>query len=138
MKLRGCYLSLLRRGLCALLQPEMMETSRKFPASSGHVLSVGALTKTGQSSNLNPNDNIDVFAIGENVIVPTSQRGKIQRSAHGTSYAAPMVAGLLSLLMQYAKAVPQHRDDIDRRLHNVSFLKVFFKDHKLCDNRKLV
>ena len=110
----------------------------KFPASSGHVLSVGALTKTGQSSNLNPNDNIDVFAIGENVIVPTSQRGKIQRSAHGTSYAAPMVAGLLSLLMQYAKVVPHHRDDIDRRLHSVSFLKGFFKDHKLCDNRKLV
>ena len=110
----------------------------KFPASSGHVLSVGALTKTGQSSNLNPNDNIDVFAIGENVIVPTSQKGKSQRSAHGTSYAAPMVAGLLSLLMQYAKSVPHRRDDIESRLHSVDFLKRFFKDHKLCDNRKLV
>ena len=110
----------------------------KFPASSDHVLSVGALTKTGQSSNLNPNDNIDVFAIGENVIVPTSLKGKIQRSAQGTSYAAPMVAGLLSLLMQYARAVPHRRDDIESRLHSVDFLRGFFKDYKLCDNRKLV
>ena len=110
----------------------------KFPASSGHVLSVGALTIRGQSSDLNPQDNIDVFAIGEKVIVPTSRSQKVQKTAEGTSYAAPMVAGLISLLMQYAKEIDQDGDKIYKRLHTVSFLRRFFNDHKLCSNRKLV
>ena len=113
------------------------QESLKFPASSGNVLSVGALTERGQSSDLNPRDNIDVFAIGDKVFVPTSE-GTEGKSVQGTSYAAPMVAGLLSLLMQYAKEVYHDRDDINKRLHSVSFLKRFFNDHKLCDNRKLV
>ena len=110
-----------------------------FPASSRHVLSVGALTRTGQMSNLNPEDKIDVFAIGEGVTVPASQDKGEKRSAQGTSYAAPMVAGLLSLLIQYAKdTAPHRRTDIDKRLHSVDFLRDLFNDHKLCDNRKLV
>ena len=109
-----------------------------FPANSDHVLSVGALTIRGQSSDLNPNDNVDVFAIGEKVIVPTSKNEKVQKTTQGTSYAAPMVAGLLSLLMQYAKQVYRDRADILNMLCSVHFVKRLFKDHKLCRDRKLV
>ena len=112
----------------------------KFPASSDHVLSVGALTITGQESLLNPSDNIDVCAIGEKVIIPTikNENESSQKVGQGTSYAAPMVAGLLSLLMQYAKEVDQDGDDILNMLRSVHFVKRLFKDHKLCRDRKLV
>ena len=109
----------------------------KFPASSGNALSVGALTITGQRSDLNPHDNIDVFAIGENVIVPKSndEKGKLWRIAHGTSYAAAVVAGFLSLMMQYIR---KFYPVLDREFHNLSFLKSYFSDHSLCKNRELI
>lgn len=108
-----------------------------FPASDPHVLSVGALKPLGQVSDLNPCDKIDVYAPGEDLILPTLENQNIIAMQDGTSFSAPMVAGFLSLLIQCAKEISQSPNVISK-YHDVKFLKELFNNPTLCDKRKLL
>jgi subtilisin family serine protease len=106
-----------------------------FPASDPHVLSVGALRPLGQVSDLNPSDNIEVYAYGEDLVLPQLESQNTIGVQDGTSFAAPMVAGFLSLLIQCAKEVSPN---VANKYHDVKLLKELFKNPILCDKRRLL
>ena len=113
-----------------------------FPASDIHVLSVGALTPgSKKNSDLNQSQGIDVYAHGEQIAIPLVDSNRLCFSAmtkdDGSSYAAPMVAGFLALLMQCVKNQGANSDVI-RKYHDINFLKWLFNDYRLCEQQKLV
>ena len=117
----------------------------EFPASDPNVLSVGALKPQGNEADINPGWGIDVYAHGEQVIVPSVASKEAIMYNSGTSFAAPMVAGFLSLLIQlskssqlYAAGVPRNIDLVTKKYHELEFLKTLFAYHKLSDNRKMI
>lgn len=109
-----------------------------FPASDINVLSVGALTPGGKSaSDQNPDHGIDVYASGEDILVPilhTHDKGTV---VDGTSYAAPIVAGFLALLIQCIKKKGA-TSAVSEKFHNINFLKKLFGNHRLCEQLKLI
>ena len=115
-----------------------LQTGVNFPASDPNVLAVGALKPLGQKSCLNPNDGsgIDVFAPGEDVVVPSPENETSVILNDGTSYSTPIVAGFLSLLIQCAKAT--NNEKVIKKYHDVKFLRQLFCDHRLCKDRKLL
>ena len=90
-----------------------------FPAFTSNVLSVGALKSTGQLSDMNPESRLDIYAPGEKICVPSSDNEGMEIS-DGTSYAAAMVAGIVSLLIQCAASVD---DEVRKMYHKVEFLR---------------
>ena len=109
-----------------------------FPASDPNVLSVGALRPRGKVSDLNPRDNIDVYAPGEDLCLPSLESANGVTLDDGTSYSTPMVAGFISLLIQCANAYNPHSSNIIKKFHDVKFLKELFNNKKLCDRRRLL
>lgn len=119
-----------------------------FPARDPNVLSVGALKPQGRKSDINPSSGIHVYAHGEEVIVPSVdyEFGLIQ--ATGTSFAAPMVAGFLSLLFQLLKNpnlytsdedVQQKIEYVTKKFHDLEFLKKLFEFcEDLCKDKQLL
>ena len=76
-----------------------------FPARLGHVLCIGSHGPNGKASPFSPvGQQIDFLAPGEGIAVPSN---KIYQHyiaiAHGTSFAAPAVVGLICLLLGYIK-----------------------------------
>ena len=111
-----------------------------FPASDGNVLSVGALTPRGKTDcDLNPDHGIDVYANGEDIVIPLldPSRNDMFIRDDGTSYAAPMVAGFLALLIQCVKGLGA-TPAVIRKFHDINFLKKLFRDHRLCEQNKLI
>lgn len=109
-----------------------------FPASDPNVLSVGALRTLGQMSDLNPrNGLIDVFAPGEDLLIPSIGTTYQMKPMDGTSFAAPMVAGFIALLIQCAKAYHGSANVI-KKYHDVKFLRELFNKYQLCENRRLL
>ena len=101
-------------------------------------MSVGSLTPLGQESGMNPPDEIDVFAPGEDIVCPTLMSPTSIKLEDGSSFAPPMVAGFLSLLIQLVKdSVPTPTDETLKEYHNIRFLNKLFLNHKLCDHNKL-
>lgn len=115
-----------------------------FPANMDNVISVGALNKdrTVKDSNPHVSDSVDVYAPGENVPAPLVDTENGVQYFSGSSCAAPAVAGLLALLLQFdrdkhklLKCIPgvdkilkrNHRDLIELKS------KVFKKDMKRGD-----
>lgn len=95
----------------------------KFPASDKNVISVAACQPTGQPSSFNPPGNINVYAPGENI--KYSVTGEIYT---GTSAAAPIVAGIIALLLQCAN---RWQSESRIKLRNVDVLrKIFDNDLK--------
>ena len=109
-----------------------------FPASDPNVLSVGALKPLGQVSDLNPSDKIDVYASGENLVLPSLDSQVSVTMYDGTSFSTPMVAGFISLLIQCAKEFPQTTSNVVSKYHDIKFLKELFNNRLLCDKRKLL
>lgn len=90
-----------------------------FPASNSLVLSVGALNPKGDISSLNPPHGIDVYLPGKDIEFPNEDTKEL---FGGSSCAAPMLAGLLSLLIQWAK--DRHGSKkVLAKYHDVNFLR---------------
>jgi len=80
------------------------------PADAEHVIAVGAVTYTGNEpvitalSSRGPTADgrikPDVVAPGENITVPLAGTANFFYAANGTSFAAPLVAGLCALLLE--------------------------------------
>lgn len=79
------------------------DTTARFPADSPHVISVGALNKTGSrakwSSTEESHSNfVDIWAPGTDILVPPDPDPDSYKKDSGTSYAAPLVSGVLAIL----------------------------------------
>ena len=116
----------------------LYQKGAKFPASDQNVLSVGSLRPLGQKSDQAPLEEVDVFAPGEDIlcsplISPTSIDLK-----DGSSFATPMVAGFLALLIQCAKQLPGSTPNVIKEYHDIRFLKYLLLNPGLCDRKKLI
>ena len=73
----------------------------KYPASDKNVISVAAHKPTGQPSDFNPSLSVDVYAPGENLLVPSeNDETSMETYLIGSSAAAPAIAGLIALVIQ--------------------------------------
>ena len=94
-----------------------------FPACSEDVISVGALTVKGYSRESNAPTGIDVLAPGENVPVPSTKRPNKAGRSSGSSCAAPAIAGLVALMMHYAKKCESNQED-RKKYHTLTYIKL--------------
>jgi subtilisin family serine protease len=88
-----------------------------FPARLGNVLCIGSHGLHGKPSDFSPvGQEIDFLAPGENITGPSNREYLNGVAiASGTSYAAPAVAGLICLILQFMKENVQ--------LQNLAYLK---------------
>ena len=92
-----------------------------IPARFDDVISVGALDRNGRRSKFNARGRIDVYAPGEDIPLPLTQD-----TFRGTSFAAPAVGGLVSLLKQCANHIGPPASN---HIHQVEILRDIFKRH---------
>ena len=101
-----------------------------IPARFDNVISVGALDENGFPASFNPRGYIDVYAPGKGI-----DFSGIKYS--GSSFAAPVIAGVVSLLKQRADEVgPPARDHILK----VNVLRAIFKRYMITvsdDNKEV-
>ena len=79
-----------------------------FPARLDEVIGVGALDTKGYNRKSNAPKGIDVYAPGEAIVHPTAcgsqaERYKGTERSDGSSCAAPAIAGLMALVLQFSK-----------------------------------
>ena len=95
-----------------------------FPARLGHVLCIGSHGPHGKPSSFSPvGQDIDFLAPGECVAAPNSMIANHVAVDSGTSYAAPAVAGLVCLILEYI-----NRIGISNLPHSVQVAKQY-KNH---------
>ena len=82
---------------------------------------MGALDRNGRRSKFNACGRIDVYAPGEDIPLPSTQD-----TFWGTSFAAPAVGGLVSLLKQCAIRVGP---PASHHIHQVEILRDIFQRH---------
>jgi hypothetical protein len=109
----------------------------KFPARHERVLSVGALTCGGNKSDMNACIGIQVYAPGERIVLPDIdiENSEATKRDSGTSFAAPMIAGFIALLIQCAKDTPRSTDNVVRMYHDMSFLTHVFANSTACNEQ---
>ena len=76
-----------------------------FPANHPNVFSVGALNKHNKPADMNPTGGVDVYAPGVNIATPLVHNvihDGVEIS-NGTSRAAPAIAGLVALKIQFER-----------------------------------
>ena len=76
-----------------------------FPANHPNVFSVGALNEHNKPAEMNPTGGVDVYAPGVNIATPLVHnviRDGVEIS-NGTSCAAPAIAGLVALKIQFER-----------------------------------
>ena len=77
-----------------------------FPANHQDVFSVGALSKYNKPAAMNPSHDIDVYAPGVSIAAPHIHKrihDGVETTLAGTSCAAPAIAGLVALKIQFEK-----------------------------------
>lgn len=80
-------------------------TTNKYPASYDKTISVGAVTKESQvHPKSTMSDFIDVVAPGEDINTAVHNNLEEVFKGQGTSFSAPIVAGLLALMISFCKA----------------------------------
>lgn len=102
-----------------------------FPASDLHVLSVGALDEYDEKANSNPGCGVNMYLPGKHIAFP---KVKSSDPFDGSSYAAPMLAGFLSLLMQWAKDnIEDGSEEYLAKYRDVNFLRKVINKRQLSD-----
>ena len=74
-----------------------------FPACLDEVICVGAHGTTGFETTFTPPKDINVFAPGVDIVHPTAYYDSQAECSTGTSCAAPAIAGLMALVLQFSK-----------------------------------
>ena len=116
-----------------------------MPAKFKHVISVGALNDIGERSRTNPpEDVVDVYAPGEDGnlgVVPSQEKYVVTRTAGQTSrvfdetydsvkgsfIATPVIAGIVSMLIQHVKQ-QQQKPELLEKIRNTEVLKKIFNN----------
>ena len=110
-----------------------------FPAKHNSVISVGALDLDGSVAEYTVT-GCHIFAPGTSVLVPSVcnlQSLTDVCKQNGTSFAAPMLAGFLALLLQCAKeSPPDVRRYIVEKYHDINFLNTLLRDDRFVRERK--
>ena len=103
-----------------------------FPASNRNVIAVGAFGTGGHKTDFTT-PHACVYAPGKAIYVPSLATNSEICTQDGTSFAAPVVAGFLALLLQCAKE--SDPDGSTKKVmdmyHNIDFLNDIFHDHEL-------
>lgn len=113
-----------------------------FPASNMHVIAVGAYDAGGRRASFST-DHALIDAPGQGIYVPLLSSSVSKESEvckeDGTSYAAPMVAGFLALLLQSVKESGRSRSTprVIKKYHEIGFLKTLLQHRHLVKEKKL-
>jgi hypothetical protein len=95
--------------------------TKRFPAAFDYTISVGATTRTDRLTSFSTyGDTLDILAPGEELPVPVYPSG--MRNGMGTSYSAPLTAGIIATHIQDAPfSVNLTKGEIMDRLTKGSF-----------------
>ncbi len=108
-----------------------LKHSIMYPARLGHVLCIGSCNSDGVPSSFSPRGReLDFLAPGENLWAPTkSSAPKRFATVKGTSFAAPLVAGLVCRIIQDLRKLSIHYDCpmIIDQLHTVWGMREILK-----------
>ena len=101
-----------------------------FPARLGHVLCIGSSNSSGKPSSFTAvGREIDFLAPGEDVWAPSAGGPQAMSCGSGTSYAAPAVAGLICLVLQYLRYLSiQMGAPLYQHAHNVWAVRELLKE----------
>lgn len=79
-----------------------------YPARLGHVLCIGACTSNGKPADLSPfGRELDFLAYGDTIWAPTVGSNNTYCVVSGTSYAAPLVAGVVCQVIEDLKRLSE-------------------------------
>lgn len=112
--------------VCAALNDgRKYKQSIAYPARLGHVLCIGSCNSNGGHSSFSPRGReLDFLAPGEDIWAPTIGGPRMYASVTGTSFAAPLVAGIVCQIVQDLR--DQQPLLIDQ-LHNVWGMREILK-----------
>ncbi len=80
-----------------------------YPARLGHVLCIGSCDYGGRHSSFSPRGReLDFLAPGENLWAPTIGGSDLYAAVTGTSFATPLVAGVVCQLLEDLKKLSDH------------------------------
>ena len=102
-----------------------------YPASLGHVLCIGACTENGKPADFSPvGRELDFLANGEGVWAPTVGGDRAYCIVNGTSFATPLVAGLVCQLIEDLRrlSASEGQPDLWQRVHNVWCMRELLKE----------
>ena len=122
VKTAKCIEDLVNRGVVCVAgagNDGLYQSSVMFPASDKNVISVGSYQPEGDQSKFNPDDNIDVYAPGEDLGFrePNGNLFRVQ----GTSLATPAIAGLIALLIQQVRKL--NDPELEKNMRDVNVLR---------------
>lgn len=105
-----------------------------YPARLGHVLCIGASTADGEPAGFSPvGREIDFLACGESIWAPTTGTDAAYTNISGTSFAAPLVAGVVCQIVEDLKRLsgltsPVNGAPLWMLLHNVWCMRELLKE----------
>ena len=102
-----------------------------YPARLGHVLCIGSCNSDGRHSSFSPGGReLDFLAPGEKLWAPTIGGPGVFSTVQGTSFAAPLVAGLVCQIIQDLRDLSAtcNQPWIIDQLHNVWGMREIMKE----------
>lgn len=104
-----------------------------YPARLGDVLCIGACTANGKPADFSPvGRELDFLAHGETIWAPTVGGDRAYDSVNGTSFAAPLVAGIVCCVIEdlrrLSEAIAGNGAPIWERMHNVWCMRELLKE----------
>lgn len=104
-----------------------------YPARLGHVLCIGACTANGKPADFSPvGRELDFLAVGEGAWAPTVGGASAYCIANGTSFAAPLVAGIVCQLIEDLRRLSEgfvgEGPPLWQRVHNVWCMRELLKE----------
>lgn len=112
-------------------------TNRKtitYPARLGHVLCIGACTINGKPADFSAvGRELDFLAQGQNIWVPTIGSHNAYAAENGTSFAAPLVAGVVCQIIEDLRRISSQVLDggtqpLWMQMHNVWCMRELLKE----------
>lgn len=101
-----------------------------YPGRLGDVLCVGACTANGKPADFSPvGRELDFLAPGETLWAPTIGGENAYRSVDGTSFAAPLVAGVVCQIIEDLRRLSEiHGGSLCELVHNVWCMRELLKE----------